>query len=54
MSAIVRAPNGSIKLFVKGADTVILERLAKTGNPHIDSTCVYLEVCVRLLLIIIF
>ncbi|KAJ3304337.1 hypothetical protein HDU76_005222 [Blyttiomyces sp. JEL0837] len=43
MSAIVRDPQGRIRLYIKGADTVILERLSKNGNPYIDSTCQYLE-----------
>lgn len=44
MSAIVRSPDGKIKLYIKGADTVILERLAKENNPYVDSTCALLEV----------
>ncbi|XP_021953881.1 probable phospholipid-transporting ATPase IA isoform X2 [Folsomia candida] len=32
MSVIVKAPNGKIRLFCKGADTVIYERLAAHGN----------------------
>ncbi|KAJ3194673.1 hypothetical protein HK101_002203 [Irineochytrium annulatum] len=43
MSSLVRGPDGKIKLFIKGADTVILERLAKTGNRHIDQTLAHLE-----------
>ncbi|KAI8928628.1 hypothetical protein BC831DRAFT_500154 [Entophlyctis helioformis] len=43
MSALVRSPDGQIKLYIKGADTVILERLAKSGNPYVDQTCVHLE-----------
>lgn len=42
MSAIVRDPQGRIKLFTKGADTVILERLAE-NNPYVDQTCAHLE-----------
>ncbi|KAJ3221416.1 hypothetical protein HK099_003538 [Clydaea vesicula] len=42
MSAVVRLPDGTIKLYIKGADTVILERLSQ-NNPYVDSTCVYLE-----------
>jgi len=44
MSTIVRSPDGLIKLYTKGADTVIYERLAadqKFGEP----TLVHLEVC---------
>ncbi|KAL2918308.1 aminophospholipid translocase [Polyrhizophydium stewartii] len=43
MSAIVRSPEGKIKLYIKGADTVILERLAKSNNYYVDSTCAHLE-----------
>ena len=42
MSCLVRDPEGQIKLYIKGADTVILERLAM-HNPHKDSTVYYLE-----------
>ncbi|KAI8906468.1 hypothetical protein EDD86DRAFT_240841, partial [Gorgonomyces haynaldii] len=43
MSALVRGPDGKIKLYIKGADTVILERLAKDNNPFVDTTCGLLE-----------
>ncbi|KAJ1559756.1 hypothetical protein HK096_011196 [Nowakowskiella sp. JEL0078] len=43
MSAVVRGPDGKIKIYVKGADTVILERLGP-NNPYVDETCVLLEV----------
>ncbi|KAI9143581.1 aminophospholipid-transporting P-type ATPase [Paraphysoderma sedebokerense] len=45
MSAVVRFPDGRIKLYCKGADTVILERLSKEpgSNPYVDSTLVALE-----------
>ena len=43
MSAIVRGPDGKIKLYCKGADTVILERLAE-NNPFIEPTLIHLEV----------
>ncbi|KAK9685503.1 aminophospholipid translocase [Basidiobolus ranarum] len=42
MSAIVRGPDGKIKLYCKGADTVILERLAPQ-NPFVDTTLAHLE-----------
>lgn len=42
MSSIVRAPNGQIKLYCKGADTVILERCA-AHQPYKDATLVHLE-----------
>ncbi|KAI8850835.1 hypothetical protein BC829DRAFT_143232 [Chytridium lagenaria] len=43
MSSIVRCPDGRIRLYIKGADTVILERLSQNNNPYVDSTCVLLE-----------
>ena len=42
MSAIVRGPDGKIKIYCKGADTVILERLGE-NNPYIDVTLAHLE-----------
>ncbi|KAI7888342.1 uncharacterized protein EV154DRAFT_311790 [Mucor mucedo] len=44
MSAIVRGPDKRIKLYCKGADTVILERLAPE-NPFIEPTLIQLEDC---------
>lgn len=43
MSTIVRTPNGKIKLYTKGADTVILERLSK-NQVYTDKTIAHLEV----------
>jgi phospholipid-transporting ATPase len=43
MSSLVRTPEGKIKLYIKGADTVILERLAKEGNQYVDATLGHLE-----------
>ncbi|CAR27725.1 hypothetical protein ZYGR_0N02110 [Zygosaccharomyces rouxii] len=43
MSAIFRTPDGSIKLYCKGADTVIMDRLASENNPYVDSTVRHLE-----------
>lgn len=43
MSTIVRCPDGKIKVFCKGADTVIFERLHET-NPYTEKTLVHLEV----------
>ncbi|KAJ3130574.1 hypothetical protein HK100_007965 [Physocladia obscura] len=43
MSAVIRMPDGTIKLYTKGADTVIFERLAKNGNPYVDITMIHLE-----------
>lgn len=42
MSAIVRTPSGQIKLYTKGADTVIYERLAP-NNRYSDQTNTHLE-----------
>lgn len=42
MSTVVRTPSGQIKLFTKGADTVIYERLAP-GQPFSEPTLVHLE-----------
>lgn len=42
MSTIFRCPDGKIKLYCKGADTVILERLAP-NNPMVDTTLQHLE-----------
>ena len=48
MSCLVRTPEGQIKLFIKGADTVILERLDKSKSSILDHTLAYLEVLGRL------
>ncbi|KAF9228273.1 phospholipid-translocating P-type ATPase [Gyrodon lividus] len=42
MSTVVRAPDGKIKLYCKGADTVILERLGK-NQLFTEKTLVHLE-----------
>lgn len=42
MSTIFRCPDGKIRCFCKGADTVILERLSK-DNPHTEATLQHLE-----------
>ena len=42
MSAILRCPDGRIRIYCKGADTVILERLSK-DNPFVDMTAQHLE-----------
>jgi len=42
MSVVVRTPEGQIKLYTKGADTVILERLSG-NNPYVDYTLNQLE-----------
>ena len=44
MSTVVRGPDGKIKLYCKGADTVILERLGP-NQPYTDRTMAHLEVC---------
>lgn len=43
MSVIVRNPEGEIKLYCKGADTVIYERLAVSGQAYKEITLQYLE-----------
>lgn len=43
MSTIVKTPDGKIILYCKGADTVILERLAE-NNPYTEVTMAHLEV----------
>ncbi|KAI1212274.1 phospholipid-translocating P-type ATPase [Annulohypoxylon truncatum] len=42
MSTIYRCPDGKIRLYCKGADTVILERLNE-DNPHVEQTLLHLE-----------
>ncbi|UKZ80625.1 hypothetical protein TrVFT333_008388 [Trichoderma virens FT-333] len=42
MSAIFRCPDGKIRVYCKGADTVILERL-NDQNPHVEVTLRHLE-----------
>ncbi|KAF9564813.1 calcium transporting ATPase [Agrocybe pediades] len=42
MSTVVRCPDGTIKLYTKGADTVILERLSK-NQPYTEATLSHLE-----------
>ncbi|KAI2637396.1 hypothetical protein GGS21DRAFT_511376 [Xylaria nigripes] len=42
MSTIYRCPDGKIRLYCKGADTVIMERLSE-DNPHVEQTLLHLE-----------
>jgi len=42
MSAIFRCPDGKVRCYCKGADTVILERLSP-DNPFVEPTLVHLE-----------
>jgi len=42
MSTIYRCPDGKVRIYCKGADTVILERL-NDSNPHVDVTLRHLE-----------
>lgn len=42
MSTVVRLPSGKIKIYTKGADTVILERLSK-NQPYTEKTLAHLE-----------
>lgn len=44
MSTVVRGPDGRIKLYCKGADTVIMERMSP-NQPYADRTLAHLEVC---------
>ncbi|KAJ2432637.1 aminophospholipid translocase, partial [Coemansia sp. RSA 2424] len=43
MSAILRCPDGSIKMYCKGADTVIFERLKSEDSPFLQTTLRHLE-----------
>jgi phospholipid-transporting ATPase len=43
MSTLVRLPNGRIKLYCKGADTVILERVS-SNQLYTEKTLLHLEV----------
>jgi phospholipid-transporting ATPase len=42
MSTIFRCPDGKIRCYCKGADTVIMERLSPE-NPHVEATLQHLE-----------
>ncbi|EST09357.2 P-type ATPase, A domain protein [Kalmanozyma brasiliensis GHG001] len=42
MSTVVRCPDGKIKIYCKGADTVILARLSE-NQPFTDQTMIHLE-----------
>ncbi|RKP02642.1 hypothetical protein CXG81DRAFT_10520 [Caulochytrium protostelioides] len=43
MSSLIRCADGTIKLYVKGADTVILERLAPGQDQRVAATTTHLE-----------
>lgn len=43
MSVVVKTPKGEIKLYCKGADTVILERLSKEGRRYQETTLRFLD-----------
>ncbi|KAJ2370861.1 aminophospholipid translocase [Coemansia sp. RSA 2610] len=43
MSAVLRCPDGAIRLYCKGADTVILERLDETRGAPVATTLRHLE-----------
>ncbi|KAJ2502705.1 aminophospholipid translocase [Coemansia sp. RSA 1972] len=43
MSAVLRCPDGTIKLYCKGADTVIIERLDETRGASVQVTLRHLE-----------
>lgn len=42
MSTVLRCPDGKVRIYTKGADTVILERLAK-DHPPVETTLQHLE-----------
>ncbi|KZP17756.1 Ca-transporting ATPase [Athelia psychrophila] len=42
MSTVIRTPEGKIKVYCKGADTVILERVAR-NQPYTEKTMLHLE-----------
>ena len=44
MSTVIRGPDGKLRIFCKGADTVILERLSE-NQPYTEKTLLHLEVC---------
>ncbi len=44
MSVVVRTPEGKIKLYCKGADSVIYARLAGEDNPYREATMMHLQV----------
>lgn len=48
MSSLIRGPDGKIKLYCKGADTVILERLSPEPQAFTEITLNQLEVCCTL------
>ncbi len=43
MSTVIHGPDGHIKIYCKGVDTVILEQLS-TNQPYSEATMVHLEV----------
>ncbi|KAJ1676557.1 aminophospholipid translocase, partial [Spiromyces aspiralis] len=43
MSVVIRCPDGSIKLYCKGADTVIMERVDRSNSPYEAATMRHLE-----------
>ena len=53
MSTIIRTADGKIKIYTKGADTVILERLSKNQR-YTEATLVHLEVSPSCLRSVIF
>lgn len=44
MSSLIRGPDGKVKLYCKGADTVILERLSTEPQAFTEITLNQLEV----------
>ena len=53
MSTIIRTPDGKIKIYTKGADTVILERLGKNQR-YTETTLAHLEVSPLFLYSVVF
>eukprot|EP00096_Caligus_rogercresseyi_P008494 TRINITY_DN273_c0_g1_i2.p1 TRINITY_DN273_c0_g1~~TRINITY_DN273_c0_g1_i2.p1 ORF type:complete len:807 (-),score=211.18 TRINITY_DN273_c0_g1_i2:567-2987(-) len=47
MSVIVEGPNGLLTLYTKGADSVIMDRLAKDHNKFLGLTSRHLDLCAR-------
>ncbi|KAI9280041.1 hypothetical protein BY458DRAFT_430915 [Sporodiniella umbellata] len=43
MSVILKGPDGKIKLYCKGADSVIIERLTEKNNPFVEKTLAHLQ-----------
>ena len=53
MSTIIRTAGGKIKIYTKGADTVILERLSKNQR-YTETTLAHLEVRISFLCLVVY